>query len=490
MNMRIYATKALIALTMITLNILGPSLARAEDVAEVGSAPIALTEEEKAWLSEHKNPRLGVDPAWPPFEFFDKTKLYSGIASDYVRWLNKRLNINMQPVPKLTWPQVMEKSRAREIDILPCVVKTPDRSEFLLFTKPYLSFPMVILTRENAPFINGVMDFENNKVAVVKGYAAQEIMERNYVNQRFFLANTIEEAVQAVSKGKIDAYVGNLASIIYTTDKLGLTNLKVATTTPYRFELSFAVRKDWPQLVNILNKSLVSISAPVKTTIHNRWINVRFERRTNWTLIFQIVGAIVLFGIAFFFLILRSNRALSREVSERKRTEQELTQSRAAARALLDATQESLLLLDKKGIVLAANETAASRLQMTPEQLKGTNRFDLLPSGIQKSRKAKFDKVLSSGNPIDFEDTRKGRIFHSSYFPIQAKTGEVTGVAIFAVDITERKRSEEKLHQNLAELEQFRKLAVGREDRMIELKKEINEMLRDLGKSEKYKIVT
>ena len=62
-------------------------------------------------------------------------------------------------------------------------------------------------------------------------------------------------------------------------------------------------------------------------------------------------------------------------------------------------------------------------------------------------------------------------------------------MAIFAVDITERKRGEEKLHQNIAELEQFSKLAVGREDRMIELKKEINEMLRDLGKPEKYKIV-
>jgi PAS domain-containing protein len=127
---------------------------------------------------------------------------------------------------------------------------------------------------------------------------------------------------------------------------------------------------------------------------------------------------------------------------------------------------------------------------MTPEQLKGTNRFDLLPSEIQKARKAKFDKVLSSGTPIDFEDTRNGRIFHSSYFPIQAKTGEVIGVAIFAIDITERKRGEEKLHENIAELERFSKLAVGREDRMIELKKEINEMLRGLDQPEKYKIVS
>lgn len=126
---------------------------------------------------------------------------------------------------------------------------------------------------------------------------------------------------------------------------------------------------------------------------------------------------------------------------------------------------------------------------MTPEQLKGTNRFDLLPSEVKKARKARFDKVLRNGTPTDFDDTRDGRIFHSSYFPIQANTGEITGVAIFAVDITDRKRAEEELHENIAELERFSKLAVGREDRMIELKKEINEMLRGLGQPEKYKIV-
>ncbi len=448
-----------------------------------------LTEAEKDWLTDHKNIRIGVDPSWPPFEFFDITRVYSGIASDYVRFLNQKLNINMVPVQGLNWPQVMEKARAKEIDVLPCVLKTPERSKFLQFTKPYLSFPMVILTREDAQFISGVQDFENNKVAVVRGYAIQELLERDYPGREFYLANNLEEALKALSKGEVDAYVGNLASITYTTQKLGLTNLKVATTAPYKFELAFAVRKDWPQLANILNKSLESIPTLEKTTIHNRWINVRFERKTNWTLIFQIVGVIVLVGGTFFILILRWNRALSREVAERKKTEQALIESRTTARALLDATQESLLLLDDKGILLAANETAASRLQMTPEQLKGTNLFDLLPSEIQKARKARFDKVLRSGTPIDFEDTRNGRIFHSNYYPIQAKTGEVTGVAIFAVDITERKRAEEKLHENIDELERFSKLAVGREDRMIELKEEINEMLRGLGQPEKYKIV-
>ncbi len=50
--------------------------------------------------------------------------------------------------------------------------------------------------------------------------------------------------------------------------------------------------------------------------------------------------------------------ALSQEVTERKRTEEALRESRATAQGLLDATQESLLLLDKEGIIIAVNQTA------------------------------------------------------------------------------------------------------------------------------------
>jgi two-component system sensor histidine kinase/response regulator len=67
--------------------------------------------------------------------------------------------------------------------------------------------------------------------------------------------------------------------------------------------------------------------------------------------------------------------------------------------------------------------------------------------------------------------------------------GEVRRVVGVNLDITKRKAADEELHQNMAELERFSKLAVGREDRMIELKKEINAMLRGLSQPEKYKIV-
>ena len=80
-------------------------------------------------------------------------------------------------------------------------------------------------------------------------------------------------------------------------------------------------------------------------------------------------------------------------------------------------------------------------------------------------------------------------VFQHNYYPVQDKTGAIIGVAIFAQDISERKHMEEELTQNVEELERFRKLAIGREIKMIQLKEEINELLGQSDQGEKYKIV-
>ena len=56
-------------------------------------------------------------------------------------------------------------------------------------------------------------------------------------------------------------------------------------------------------------------------------------------------------------------------------------------------------------------------------------------------------------------------------------------------NIDERKKAEVELQAKMEELMRFHRLTVGRELSMIELKKEINALLKDTGKEEKYKII-
>ncbi len=66
------------------------------------------------------------------------------------------------------------------------------------------------------------------------------------------------------------------------------------------------------------------------------------------------------------------------------------------------------------------------------------------------------------------------------------KTGEPICLGSIQRDITAQKRAEAQLKKNMSELEQFNRLAVGRELRMIELKQQVNEMARASGMDEPY----
>jgi hypothetical protein len=59
-------------------------------------------------------------------------------------------------------------------------------------------------------------------------------------------------------------------------------------------------------------------------------------------------------------------------------------------------------------------------------------------------------------------------------------------VAIFGYDITERKQAEEALRAKNEELLRFNQAAVGRELRMVELKRQLNELYRQMGKPAPY----
>jgi PAS domain S-box-containing protein len=435
---------------------------------------IELTDDEKAWLAAHKNIRLGVNPARPPFEYFDAAKIYAGIASDYVRRFNEQLKIDMKPVEGLTRTEVMAAAKAGEIDVLPCLVKTPELAKFLLFTTPYLSLPMVILTRDDAPFGSSVKDFENGKVAVVKGDVSQELMEGEYPDRSFYLADDIDEALRALSRKSINAFVGDLASITYTTQKLGLSNLKIATTTPYNYELGFAVRKDWPDLVNILNIALGAMPASEKTDIQNRWTQVRFERQVDWGFVIQVTAAVVGISAIILIIILRWNRALAREVKERKRTEKASMESKRRLAQIIDFLPDPTWVIDNNGKVIAWNKAMEKLLNISAEDMVGKGDYEYALPFYGERRPVLIDLVRDWDATYEkkyLSVKKDGEILTSeSYHPALGENGiylsgtasllyntagEVTGAIESLRDITTDKQMGERIREKEARFRSY-----------------------------------
>ena len=156
------------------------------------------------------------------------------------------------------------------------------------------------------------------------------------------------------------------------------------------------------------------------------------------------------------------------------------------ARSLIEASVDPLVTIAADGKITDVNEATMKVTGVTREKLIGTD-FSNYFTEPEQAREG-YQQVLAKGSVTDYPLTirhRDGRQTHVLYNASVYKDvrGNVLGVFAAARDVTAQRKAETQVTEQrakemerLAELERFQKLTVGRELKMIELKKEIEEL--------------
>ncbi len=256
---------------------------RLEDIHDTVLQAIDLSDDEKNWIQEHPVIRIAVDPGFSPFEFLSSKGEYTGMAADYLDLIHKKTGLTFERMPLDSWQAAVDAAKNRRVDMLPCLVNTRARRNFLSFSNPYIQFSRVIITTMDSPLgrLNGLDGLRGKKVGVQDQSSHHDFLkERAPFSPVLF--DTFEQAVIALSKGKIDAVIGNLAVAQHTIKRLSLVNLKFAGYAAQDPQsLSMGIRSDWPELVAIMNKTLTSVSFREKNRILSKWFPLPTEAHNN-----------------------------------------------------------------------------------------------------------------------------------------------------------------------------------------------------------------
>lgn len=157
-------------------------------------------------------------------------------------------------------------------------------------------------------------------------------------------------------------------------------------------------------------------------------------------------------------------RELEEALQQRKPARRFVGEGEETARALLNATSESAMLIDTNGIILAVNEVAVHRLGKRNVNLIRMNIKDVLLSKTAIQIEKKVDAVISTGEPVQFEEERKGFVYANTIYPIFGRHGHVEKLAIFTRDVTDQKRAIEALRESE---ERFRSISSSAQDALI-----------------------
>lgn len=268
------------------------------------------TDEENSYLKGRNEILMCIDPNWMPYEKIDGGN-HIGMTYDYMKLFSEKIGLPITLVPTTTWAQTLEYAKSRTCDIISLAMSTPERQEYMNFTKPYISIPLVIATRIENLFIVNVMDAQSKKLGIVKGYAFVEILRAKYPEINLIEVSSIDEGLSKVSAGYLYGFIDSLSSIGHAIQRNYIGELKVAGKFDEKWELGISVRNDDLILLSIFEKAIDSVDYEIKQKIMSKWISVKYDKGINYQLLWQVIAGLsllILIAIYRYFVRIESIR--------------------------------------------------------------------------------------------------------------------------------------------------------------------------------------
>ncbi|BBN60456.1 hypothetical protein HVMH_2050 [Hydrogenovibrio marinus] len=266
------------------------------------TSELQFTQNELAWMKAHPVIRLAIDNNWAPIEYIGEKGNYQGIGAAFFNYITIKTGLKFRPDKHSNWVQAVEKMKKHQLDVYSAAISTEERRTYANFTDPYVRFPTVIATRDNAPYMSDPKLLIGKVVAVTDGYAMQEEMRRLYPNVKLLSVKNASEGLRDVSLGKVYGYIDNVASIGYYIKSQGLANVKISGELPFKANIAIGVRKDWPELQSIIQKVLSHMPADTYAELINPWLKVKYETKYQWKeLLIYLVPILVVLAIVLWY---------------------------------------------------------------------------------------------------------------------------------------------------------------------------------------------
>ncbi|MCF8105845.1 MAG: transporter substrate-binding domain-containing protein [Desulfohalobiaceae bacterium] len=259
--------------------------------------------------------RLGCHPAWYPIDFLDSAKSHAGIAADVFSLVSRKQKTPFTVKETDSFHQSLTALQSGKADVIPAVVPTTRLRDKLSFTKPYLSLPLVIATRNSEIFINDLNSLDNKRIGYVKRGVLVRTLTQNYPRLSFFDAGSVREGLQRVRDKRDFAFVGSIPAISYAIQNHSFYNIKVSGTLTETLPIAAAVKKGNDDLLRIVQKGLNSIPLQTRENVVDNWTSIRFDEKVDSRIVWSVVGGAAL-AVLLVVVWNRNIKSLNTRISE------------------------------------------------------------------------------------------------------------------------------------------------------------------------------
>ncbi|MBZ9612727.1 transporter substrate-binding domain-containing protein [Rheinheimera maricola] len=284
-----------------------------------------LTTDERTWLTQHQQLRLGILNNWPPMEFIDDGGNAAGVTVDMFKLLSDRLDMSIELVLYTSFEHMLSDLQQQNIDIIANISEQEDRRDFAVFTNEFWSTQWAAISPGAEETITSTRQLNNKKVAVYQDYQLAKHLNSTYPDIKVVPVATLQQGLIMLQKNEVDYVLDSIEAATEMLKQQGHIYMRIQILDDLpSFASLIAVRKDYAPLADILNKGLRSISKEDRQELYQKWFSFQITQGINKEqlnrLMWQIGGAALML-LAFFVLW---NLSLRREVRLRRQAEQKM----------------------------------------------------------------------------------------------------------------------------------------------------------------------
>ena len=332
---------------------------------------VPLSQAERAYLESLPPLRIGVDPIWAPMAFVDQQGRIDGISADYLDFLRSTLGIHFRLVPTRSWGETIQFANEGRIDIVVAASQFDELAPGFGLSAPYVRYPLVIVTRETAPFIGSLEDLEGGQVAIVGDVQSARVRFPGLPTVHVVTVGSAEDGLKTVAQGRAFAYIGNLGVVDRIVRERYAGTLRVAAPADRIQQLSFAVAPRFAPLLPLIDRVLSGVPEVEREQIQNSWLSTRFTfgvaPRRLWFVLAPVGGITLVFLVLLSLNMLR----LRKEVRHRRRTERELVFETRFKALLMDTVPIPVCVKDAQGRYVAVNPAYEQAVGVRAENVIG-----------------------------------------------------------------------------------------------------------------------
>ncbi len=264
----------------------------------VGFTPVrmqdSLSPQDQALVEEYSKQyggiRLTGRANWYPIDFYDNFKGKQGITPDIFSYIQNDLHIPFRQLKARTVEESITALITNQADVITAIVPTSEFQDTLVYTKPYIHLPIVMVTRNNQFFIGDLSDIKNEKIGIVRACSQHEKLRESYPAVDFVEVDSVKTGLSQVRDGNIFGFLGTVPAIAYAIKQYNYYNLKITGTIKEQLPIAAATLRYEHDLKTLLNHAIVSIDEEQKADIVDDWLVVHMEERVDRSVLWQVLA--------------------------------------------------------------------------------------------------------------------------------------------------------------------------------------------------------